>query len=182
MEKIIKAIDLKNYIKSYPDFPKSWINFKDISPLLLDKYALNYAISELSRSCLDSDVIVWLDARWFIFWSLVAQRLWKPFVMIRKAWKLPWKTKSISYWLEYWKDTIEIQEWIIKIWQKISIIDDLLTTWWTVNAAISLIEEVWWLINNISFVISLDEEFLKSFPTRKSLENYKIYSLLNYDN
>lgn len=175
-----KKINLKDYIWNYENFPKTWIDFKDISPLISSPEALRYAILEMSEKCSTSDVIVWLDARWFIFWSLIAQYLEKPFVMLRKKWKLPWKTIKKSYWLEYWKDILEIQLWIIKKWQKISIIDDLLATGWTIKAAIDLIEMEWWIVNNLEFVISLDEENLLNLDSRKLLSDYKIDSLVSY--
>lgn len=173
-------INLKDYIWDYPDFPKAWINFKDISPLLQSPEALKYAILEMSNKCIDSDIIVWLDARWFIFWSLVSDYLWKPFIMLRKKWKLPWKTKELSYWLEYWKDVIEIQDWIIWKWQKVSIIDDLLATWWTIKAASNLVEEQWWVINNLVFVISLDDDNLINLDSRKILNSFQVESLISY--
>lgn len=174
-------IELKDYVSSYEDFPKKWISFKDISPLLANNEALNYAIFEMANSCVWADVIVWLDARGFIFWSLIAKQLNKPFVMIRKAWKLPWKTKEISYWLEYGKDTIQIQENAILEWQKVALIDDLLATWGTIKAAIDLVKQSWWIVNNLSFLVSLDEENLVNLESRKALNWYSINSLLNYN-
>lgn len=174
-------IDLNDFISSYENFPKEWINFKDISPLIANNEALNYAIFEMANSCIWADVIVWLDARWFIFWPLIAKQLNKPFVMIRKAGKLPGKTKEISYWLEYWNDKIQIQENAILKWQKVALVDDLLATWGTIKAAIDLVELSWWIVNNLSFVISLDEENLKNLDSRKLLNSYKINSLLNFN-
>lgn len=173
-------INLNDYIDSYADFPKKWIHFKDISRLLSDPIALDYTINELSLSCKDSDLIVWLDARGFIFWSLVAQKLSKPFIMLRKKWKLPWNTNSIDYWLEYSNSSIEIQTDKIQKWQKVSLIDDLLATWGTIKAAIDLVEKEWWEINNISFVIQLDDEILLNNQNRKDIEKYNINSLIKY--
>lgn len=174
-------INLNEYIDSYPDFPKKWIHFKDISRLLTTPEALKYAVNELSINCKDSDIIVWLDARGFIFWSLVAQNLNKPFVMFRKKWKLPWNTKNLDYWLEYWNNTLEIQTWKIDKLQKVSIIDDLLATWWTVKAAIDLIESEWWIVNNLAFVIALNDKNLVDMKSRNFLSNYEVNSLLNYN-
>lgn len=101
--------------------------------------------------------------------------------MIRKKWKLPWKTLSQDYWLEYWSDVIELQEGSILKWQKVSIIDDLLATGWTAKAAINLIEKSWWEVNNVSFVISLDQPELSNLESRKDLEKYNINSVVNYD-
>lgn len=174
-------INLWEYVKWYKDFPKKWINFRDISPLLKSPEALQYACFELANSCKDADIIAWLDSRWFLLWNIIAQILNKPFVMIRKAWKLPWETKKFSYWLEYWKDTIEIQTSSIKKWQKVALIDDLLATWWTIDAAINLVESLWWIIELIWFAISLDEPKLKNSPLRKKIEKYKVKALLSYN-
>lgn len=173
-------IDIKDYIANYPGFPKKWINFKDISPILKSPEAFRYVCMELARFCSDSDVIVWLDSRWFLFWTWIAEYLWKPFVMVRKAWKLPWETTSQDYWLEYWNDVIQIQNWSIEAWQKVSIIDDLLATWWTAKAAIDLVEKLGWTVDNVSFVISLDEDWLNSLDSRKQLWNYKLNSVVSY--
>ncbi|EKD66568.1 MAG: hypothetical protein ACD_49C00030G0006 [uncultured bacterium (gcode 4)] len=174
-------IDLKDYIWNFPDFPKPGINFKDISPMLQSKEALRYAVLEMAQKCSESDVIVWLDARGFIFGSLVAKNLGKPFVMLRKKWKLPGATREISYWLEYWKDILEIQSGVIQKWQKVSVIDDLLATGGTVKAAIDLVEGEWWEISNLLFVISLDEKWLVELDSRKKIVWYKIDSLVSYN-
>jgi len=174
-------IDLHDYIEGFEWFPKPWINFKDIWPILKSKEALNYAVNEMKIHCKDAEVIGWLDARWFIFWSLVAKELGIPFVMLRKKWKLPWDTNQVSYWLEYWKDTLEIQKWKIEKWQKVALIDDLLATGWTIKAAIDLVESLGWVIDNLSFAIALDEKGLKDLESRKKLENYKINSLVSYE-
>lgn len=176
----MQKIDVKDYITSFSDFPKSWINFKDISPILKSPEALRFVTMEMVKQCSNSDVIVWLDARGFIFWSLVACELKKPFIMLRKKWKLPGDTNQVSYWLEYGKDTLEIQKWSLEKWQKVAIIDDLLATWWTVKAAIELVESLGWEVDNLSFVISLDEKELTSLESRKQLEWYNINSLASY--
>jgi len=143
--------DIEDYIADYSDFPKPWILFKDISPIFKSPEAFRYVCMELAEKCKGSDVIVWLDSRGFLFWSLVAEHLNKPFVMVRKAWKLPWKTLSQDYGFEYWNDIVEIQEWAIEKWQKVSVIDDLLATGWTAKAAIDLIEKSGAKVDNVSF-------------------------------
>lgn len=174
-------IDLEKYIAWYKDFPKEWIHFRDVSPLLHHPEALKYAIFELANACQNADIIVWLDARWFIFGGLVAQMLQKPFVMIRKAWKLPGEKSKVSYGLEYGKDEAEIQKESIQPGQKIALIDDLLATGWTIQAGIDLVESLWWIVEVLWFVISLDEEFLKNGIVRKKLEKYPIKALLSYN-
>jgi adenine phosphoribosyltransferase len=142
---------------------------------------LRYVCMELANKCKDSDVIVWLDSRGFLFGTMVAEYLWKPFVMIRKKWKLPWKVLSQDYWLEYGRDIVELQEWSVKKGQKVSLIDDLLATGWTIKAGIDLIEKSWWEVNNVSFVISLDDSWLAGLDSRKKLEEYNCNSIVSYD-
>ena len=174
-------IDLKDYVNNIPNFPKEWVDFKDISPLLKDRNAMKNMIFSMAEQCKSSDVIIGLDARGFIFGEAIANLLEKPFVMMRKAWKLPWKTIWSKYWLEYWNDEIEIQEWTITIWKKISIVDDLLATWWTIKSSIDLVEKVWWKVENVVFAISLNNEKFTSMKKRQELLVYNIESILNYD-
>ena len=103
-------IDLKSHIAEYPDFPKPGILFRDISPLLADAEAMRYVGFELAKHCQDADVIAGLDARGFIFATLVAQILDRPLVMIRKTGKLPGSTIDESYDLEYGSNSISVQE------------------------------------------------------------------------
>ncbi len=179
--KYIDTIDLKNHITDHIDFPKQGISFKDISPILQSPDLLRYTCMELAKNCSESDVIVWLDARWFLFWNLVAQYLSKPFVMARKAWKIPGETIQKSYGLEYGEDILEMQVDSIAPWQKVSIIDDLLATGGTVGAAIDLVEQLHWEVNNISFVISLNEPDLVNLASRKRFDNYNVNSIVSYN-
>lgn len=174
-------INLKDYISSYEDFPKVGINFKDISPLIAHQKALEYAVFEMAESCRGADVIVGLDARGFIFGSLIAKNLNKPFVMIRKKGKLPGITHSVSYGLEYGKNTIEIQQGSILPWQKVALIDDILATGGSIQAAIDLVEKSQWVVHNLSFVIALNEDELKNLPSRKALEKYSSHALISYN-
>lgn len=168
-------MDLKKYIDEVQDFPKKWIWFKDMSPILENIEALKYTIELFKKNIWTPDKIVWLDARWFIFWWILAYEMNIPFIMLRKAWKLPWDCESISYDLEYWSNTFEIQKNAIKSWDKIALVDDLLATGWSILAAIKLVEKLWWEIESINNVIEL--EFLNP---RNNLNNYKINSLVKY--
>ncbi len=181
VEAYLSKIDLKDHINEYSSFPKEWIEFKDISPILRDPEIMRYITFELAKYAKDADVIAGLDARWFLFWQEVAKILWKPFVMVRKAWKLPWKTHKIAYSLEYGKNEIEIQQSAIKKWQKVALIDDLLATWWTMLAAAKLVEEAGWQVQSIGFVISLDEKSLSESESRKDLKKYQMNSIVSYD-
>ena len=168
-------MNLKNYITEIQDFPKNWINFKDISPILQNPEVLNYVIQQFRQNIKNVDKIVWLDARWFIFGSILAYEMGIPFVMLRKKWKLPWECESISYDLEYGSNTFEIQKSAIKKWDKVAIVDDLLATGGSAKAACDLVEKLGWEVKNLNFVIEL--EFLnwkEKFPTKK------IFSLIKY--
>jgi len=168
-------MDLKDYINEVKDFPKPWIGFKDMSPILANHKALDFVINSFELSVWNPTKIVWLDARGFIFWSLLAYRMKIPFVMLRKAWKLPWECESISYDLEYWSNTFEIQKESIKSGDKVAIVDDLLATGWSVLAAVWLIEKLWWEVESINNVIEL--EFLWA---RDKMSDYKVNSLIKY--
>jgi len=174
------SLNAKDYIAEYPDFPKKGINFKDISPLIADIDAMKYTCTEMAEQCRGAEKIIALDARWFIFAPMIAGILEIPWVMCRKQWKLPWDVESVSYGLEYWEDIIEMQTWAIQSWEKIAIVDDLLATWWTVGAAISLVEKLWGKVHSCVFVIQLDEQFLLELETRKILSRYQCSSLISY--
>lgn len=168
-------MNLSKYISSIKNFPKPWIDFKDISPLLSSPEALDLTILSFEKKVWKVDKVVWLDARWFIFWSLLAYKLKVPFIMLRKKWKLPWECESIDYKLEYGTNTFEIQKQAIKKDDKVVIVDDLLATWGSVLAAIKLIEKLWWKVDSINIVVEL--EFLNA---REKIKDYKINSLLKY--
>ncbi len=168
-------MDYKKYIREVVDFPIEWINFKDITTLLLKPEVFSKVIDDFAEKIKNVDVILWLDARWFIFWWALAYKLNKPFVMIRKKWKLPYKTIWVEYELEYWKNEFELHIDSIKKWDKVAIVDDLLATWWTANAACELVEKLWWKIESINFLINLT--FLDWWNL---LKWYKINSLVEY--
>jgi len=168
-------MDLKKYVSEVQDFPKKWISFKDISPLLADKKAMDFVINSFELSVWNPTKILWLDARWFIFWSILAYKMWIPFVMLRKEWKLPWDCEEISYDLEYWSNCFEIQSKSLNKNDKVAIIDDLLATGWSAKAACDLVERLWAKVESLNFVIEL--EFLKG---RELYPDKKITSLVKY--
>ena len=169
-------MDLKKYISEIPDFPKKWINFKDMSPILENSDALGFVINSFElNNAWKIDKIVGLDARWFIFWSILAYKMKIPFIMLRKKWKLPWICEEISYDLEYWSNTFEIQKNSINSWDRIAIVDDLLATWWSAKAAIDLVEKLGGIVETLNFVIEL--EFLN---WREVFNNKNVLSLVKY--
>lgn len=174
----VPKIDLRDSIRAHEDFPKQWITFQDISPLLTCPRAMQFACFELAKKAKNADVIAGLDARGFLFWIPVAQILNKPFVMIRKKWKLPGKTVGTSYSLEYGESSIELQEWAIEPGQNVVIIDDLLATGWTLLAATKLVEQVGGKVEGVLALIGLDE--LKNHPLRQALNQYRNESIVQY--
>lgn len=171
------AVELKNYIRDIPDFPKKGIIFKDITTLLQDKKAFACAIDALADNFRDKriDLVVAVDARGFILGGAVAHKLGTGFVPVRKKGKLPYKTNSVTYELEYGSDTLEMHDDAVKAGDKILIIDDLLATGGTVKAVADLINKAGGEIIGIGFLIELT--FLKGI---EKLKGYPVYSLIKY--
>lgn len=180
-------INVKDYIAEYQDFPKEWINFKDVLPLGKNLDAFEFVCCEMAEKCRWAEVLVALDARGFLFAPGIAKILGIDWIAARKPWKLPWEVVSISYELEYGSNTIEMQKYDadgglnIAPEQKVAIVDDLLATWGTAMAAIKLVEELWWIVHHAAFVVWLDEEFLLGQETRKQLQKYPHSAVVSYD-
>lgn len=168
-------MDISSYIRDIPNYPKEGIVFKDITPLLQNSEALSYVVEKMAEGLEDIDVIVGLDARGFIFAGAIAYLLKKPLVIIRKTWKLPYKTNTVQYELEYGNASFDIHIDAIKPWQKVAIIDDLLATGWTVDAACKLVKGLEGKVWALRFVINLS--FL---PWYQKLSEYNIQSILTY--
>lgn len=171
--KKVMKINLEKYIRTVEDFPKKGISFKDISPLLADGKALNYAIVEMASLAKDVDIIVGPDARGFLFGTPTAAFLSKPFVMVRKAGKLPGEVEEFAYELEYGSAILEVQVGMIKPGQKVAIVDDVLATGGTVKAITKMIERAGATVSKIIFLIELEK-----LQGRKNLQNYDVTSLI----
>jgi adenine phosphoribosyltransferase len=172
-------IDLNDFIRTIQDFPKPGIQFKDITPLLLDSPAFGYCIDQMAEKVseidIDIDVIAAAEARGFLFAAPLALKLGIGMVPIRKPGKLPYKKRSYSYELEYGTDTLEMHVDGIAKGQKVLVVDDLLATGGTVEACCKMIEECEASIAGCLFLINLT--FLEG---SKKLEPHKILSLLDY--
>lgn len=168
-------MDITPYIRDVPDFPKKGIVFKDITPLLACPEAMQETADALAATVQGTqpDLVAGVEARGWIFGSLVAERLGAGFVPIRKPGKLPYKKISRTYGLEYGTNTIEIHTDAVAPGQKVVMIDDLLATGGTMSAACNLIKELGGQIAAIAFVIELC--FL---PGREALKDYDIHTLL----
>lgn len=171
-------MNLKSIIREIPDWPIPGVNFKDISTIIENPASLNYVIDKLLEPYLGQkiDKVVGIDARGFLLCSAMAYKLNAGCVMIRKKGKLPWKTISKDYALEYGTNTIEMHEDSIKSGEKVIIVDDLLATGGTMAATIDLVKQLGGDIVGISFIIEL--AFLKG---REKLGGLDIHSLVEYD-
>lgn len=135
------AIELKDFIRDVPDFPKPGIMFKDITPLLRSPQAMESACAQLAEPFRSQKVnlVAGIESRGFIFGSLVAQHLGAGFIPIRKPGKLPWTTRRHEYTLEYGSDVLEIHDDALEPGDRVLIIDDLLATGGTLAAAMNLV-------------------------------------------
>ncbi len=169
-------LDLEKYIRDIKDFPKPGIIFKDITPLLADANALKLTTEKLLQLIpKDIDKVVGIEARGFFFGTLLAEHLNAGFVPIRKPGKLPYKTFSETYDLEYGTDTLCMHIDAIKPGEKVLIHDDVLATGGTAQAVVKLVEKAGGEVVMLNFLIELS--FLGG---RERLKNYKITSLLTY--
>ena len=174
-------MNLKNYIRDIPDFPKPGIIFKDISPILKTPKALSYVIDQLSEPFLkkDIDAIAGIEARGFLLSSPLAIKLDKPMIPIRKAGKLPYKAFKTTYDLEYGKDTIEIHKDAINRGDKVLIVDDLLATGGTMNASINLINKAGGVVNDLSFIIELTQLNGRKILSQSNIKT-NIHSIIKF--
>ena len=171
-------VDLAKSIRSIPDFPKPGILFRDITTLIKDKEAFKESVELIARKFAQEkiDYVVGVEARGFIFGGALATRLNVGFIPIRKKGKLPAKTKSITYDLEYGTDTLEIHQDALSPGDKVLIIDDLLATGGTVRAVADLVEAQGAKVLGLAFVIELVD--LKG---REKLKKYPIVSLVHFE-
>lgn len=170
-------MDLNSHITAIKDFPQKGIIFRDITTLLQNKEAFSYAIDKMAEfaKSVNADVIVGPESRGFIFGTPIAYKLNVGFVPVRKPNKLPRKTIEINYDLEYGSNTLCIHEDSIQKGQRVVIVDDLLATGGTVQAAIKLIEQLGGEVVGLSFLIELD-----ALNGKEKLKGYKVNSLLHY--
>lgn len=168
---------LRNKIRDIPDFPKPGIIFKDITPLVKDPAALRLAVHQLIHPFLGRDItsVAGMEARGFIFGSLVAWELGIPFIPLRKPGKLPYNVHSVSYDLEYGSASLEAHTDSFEKGEKVLLIDDLLATGGTAKASCELVENLGATVEACAFVVELD-----ILQGREKLEGYKVHSILHY--
>ncbi|HDQ26095.1 MAG TPA: adenine phosphoribosyltransferase [bacterium] len=172
MEKLIKKA-----IKDVPDFPKPGIIFKDLMPVFGDGKMLRKMTDFLAKRYKTKKIgaVVCCEARGFLVGAPLAYRLGVPLVPVRKQGKLPRAVYRVSYDLEYGSNTLELHRDALKKGQKVLIIDDLLATGGTVEAAARLVEKCGAKVGELAFIVELD--FLKG---RDRLKKYKVYSIARY--
>lgn len=169
---------LEEYVRSIPDFPEPGIIFRDITTILQDPDGLHLAIQSMQDKLKDTefDVVVGTESRGFIFGVPIAYNLHKAFVPVRKKGKLPCETVSMEYDLEYGSAVIEMHKDSIKPGQKVVLVDDLVATGGTIEAAIKLVEELGGEVVKVVFLMEL-----VGLKGRERLKGYEVESVLCYD-
>jgi len=170
-------VDLKQIIRTIPDFPEPGVMFRDISTVLQDPAALKHAVDQMANLCRghDFDLVLGPESRGFIFGVPVAYILNKGFVPIRKAGKLPYKTVRKSYALEYGESVLEMHVDAVKPGQRVIIVDDLLATGGTSRAMAEMIEEIGGKVIRLAFFIELE-----MLGGRGLLNGYDVESVIKY--
>lgn len=170
-------MELKDYIRSIQDYPKEGILFRDITTLLKDKDAFKLAIDKMAEQVKDKkvDLIVGAESRGFLIGSALAYKMNCGFIPVRKKGKLPYKTISEEYDLEYGTDTLYMHEDAIKKGDNVLVVDDLIATGGTALAMIKMVEKLGGNVIGSSFLIELEE-----LNGRKEIEKYPINILIKY--
>lgn len=168
---------LEDYITNIPDYPQKGIIFRDISTILQDRDGFKLAMDKLCAAAkeFDFDTVAGLEARGFLFGAPLAYELGKGFVMVRKKGKLPRKTVSASYELEYGSAEIEMHKDAVKKGEKVLIVDDLLATGGTVEAAAKLVEQLGAEVAGTLFLVELE-----GLGGRERLSQYKAETILKF--
>ena len=169
---------IEDYVISIPDFPEPGIIFRDITGILRDADGLKLSIDKIQEMLegVEFDAVLGLESRGFIFGMPIAYNLHKPFVLVRKAGKLPCETVSRTYDLEYGSATIEMHKDSIKPGQKVVLVDDLVATGGTIEAAIKLVEELGGEVVKVVFLMEL-----AGLKGREKLAGYDVASVIKYD-
>ena len=170
-------MNLKDFIRDIPDFPQPGILFRDITPLLRNAAAFNYAVDQLAERYQGQplDAIVAVESRGFLFGAPLACRMRKPLITVRKPGKLPGATISVEYDLEYGSNVMEMHASDVAAGDKVLLLDDLLATGGTLAAAAKLVEQAGGQVSSIALVIELE-----ALAGRQALGDYDIFSLIQY--
>jgi adenine phosphoribosyltransferase len=173
----VSAVELRDLVRDVPDFPEPGIVFKDIMPLLADPAAFKDAVDQLAEWAApkEPDLILGAEARGFIFGGALAYTLGCGFCAARRPGKLPWKTISASYALEYGENALEVHADAFADGARVLVHDDVLATGGTVKAILDLVEQLGGVVVGVAFLIEL--EFLNG---REQLAGFDVHSLITY--
>ncbi|MCD4743336.1 MAG: adenine phosphoribosyltransferase [Desulfobacteraceae bacterium] len=171
-------MDLKETIRSIPDWPIKGVIFRDLTTLMQDPDAFKESCDVLYERYKDQNIdkIVGIDARGFVFGAVLAYKLEIGFIPVRKKGKLPYKTIEETYSLEYGEDTLEIHEDALGKDDKVIVVDDLIATGGTVGATVSLVEKLGAQILECAFIVELPD--LKG---RDKIKNCKVFSITKFE-
>ena len=169
---------VEDYVVSIPDFPEPGIIFRDVTSVIQDADGLQLAIDEMQKLLdgVEFDVIAGAESRGFVFGMPIAYNMKKPFLLVRKKGKLPRETVEMSYELEYGSATIEMHKDSIKPGQKVVLVDDLIATGGTIEAAAKLVESLGGEVVKIIFLMEL-----AGLEGRKKLAKYDVGSVVCYE-
>jgi adenine phosphoribosyltransferase len=170
-------MDIRTMIRDIPDWPKEGIVFKDITPLLGNAAGFKFAIDSIADKFKDQnvDIVLGAESRGFIFASALAYAMGCGFVPARKPGKLPYKTCSAEYELEYGKDSLEMHIDAVKHTDRVLIVDDVIATGGTAAAKIKMVEQLGGEVVGLAFLIEL--AFLNG---REKLSNREVFSVITY--
>ena len=171
------GVELRSKIREIPDFPRPGIVFRDIMPLLADAEAFRETVDRLAEFAAPRrpDLVLGAEARGFILGGALTSRLGCGFVAARKPGKLPWRTVSAKYALEYGSDALELHEDAVRSGARVLVHDDLLATGGTARAKVELVEQLGGTVVGLAFVIELE-----ALGGREKLAGYDVLSLVQY--
>ncbi len=169
---------IEDYVRTIPDFPEPGVMFRDITSILQDADGLKLSIDLIQEKLKDTDfdIVVGAESRGFIFGMPVAYNLHKPFVPVRKKGKLPGETVSQEYSLEYGSATVEMHRDAIRPGQRVVLIDDLIATGGTIEAAVKLVEQLGGKVVKLVFLMEL-----AGLKGRERLAGYDVESVICYE-
>ncbi|HEY4027503.1 MAG TPA: adenine phosphoribosyltransferase [Candidatus Dormibacteraeota bacterium] len=170
-------MNLTDYIRDVPDFPIPGILFRDITPLLRDPDALKEAVRRMSEPWEGREIqlIAAMEARGFMFGAAMAIRLGAGFIPVRKQGKLPGRTRSVSYTLEYRDEVLQIHEDAVAPGQRVLVVDDVIATGGTARAVVELVEQLGGEVAGVAFLIELSE-----LRGRELLDGCEVHSVITY--
>ena len=170
-------MNLAAYIRDVPDFPVTGILFRDITPLLRDAGALKAAVEAMAEPWLGRgiDLVAAMEARGFMFGAAMAIGLGAGFVPVRKAGKLPWRTRSVEYRLEYRDDVLHVHEDAVDRGQRVLVVDDVIATGGTAQAVVELVEQLGGEVAGVQFLVELSD-----LGGRDVLKGREVHSVIRY--